>query len=93
MRLHKQRTHPHIDYSNFSDYVKQKISNSELTSFLNFIKSLDFIEITNIKSNEDRKHLQQKKFKKKLFTALDELKDAREGKIKLGNLEDLLNEI
>ena len=39
------------------------------------------------------KHLQQKKFKKKLFTALDELKDAREGKIKLGNLEDLLNEI
>ena len=35
----------------------------------------------------------KKKFKKKLFTALDELKDAREGKIKLGNLEDLLNEI
>ena len=65
----------------------------KVDAFLNFIKSLDFIEITNIKSNEDRKHLQQKKFKKKLFTALDELKDAREGKIKLGNLEDLLNEI
>ena len=32
-------------------------------------------------------------FIKSLFTALDELKDAREGKIKLGNLEDLLNEI
>ena len=65
----------------------------KVDAFLNFIKSLDFIEITKIKSNEDRKHLQQKKFKKKLFTALDELKDAREGKIKLGNLEDLLNEI
>ncbi|WP_304347820.1 hypothetical protein [Capnocytophaga leadbetteri] len=65
----------------------------KVDAFLNFIKSLDFIEIINIKSNEDRKHLQQKKFKKKLFTALDELKDAREGKIKLGNLEDLLNEI
>ena len=65
----------------------------KVDAFLNFIKSLDFIEITNIKSNEDRMHLQQKKFKKKLFTALDELKDAREGKIKLGNLEDLLNEI
>ena len=65
----------------------------KVDAFLNFIKSLDFIEITNIKSNEDRKHLQQKKFKKKLFTALDELKEAREGKIKLGNLEDLLNEI
>ena len=65
----------------------------KVDAFLNFIKSLDFIEITNIKRNEDRKHLQQKKFKKKLFTALDELKDAREGKIKLGNLEDLLNEI
>lgn len=65
----------------------------KVDAFLNFIKSLDFIEITNIKSNEDRKYLQQKKFKKKLFTALDELKDAREGKIKLGNLEDLLNEI
>ena len=65
----------------------------KVDAFLNFIKSLDFIEITNIESNEDRKHLQQKKFKKKLFTALDELKDAREGKIKLGNLEDLLNEI
>jgi hypothetical protein len=65
----------------------------KVDAFLNFIKSLDFIEITNIKSNEDRKHLQQKKFKKKLFTALDELKDAREGEIKLGNLEDLLNEI
>lgn len=65
----------------------------KVDAFLNFIKSLDFIEITNIKSNEDREHLQQKKFKKKLFTALDELKDAREGKIKLGNLEDLLNEI
>jgi len=65
----------------------------KVDAFLNFIKSLDFIEITNIKSNGDRKHLQEKKFKKKLFTALDELKDAREGKIKLGNLEDLLNEI
>jgi hypothetical protein len=65
----------------------------KVDAFLNFIKSLDFIEIINIKSNEDRKHLQEKKFKKKLFTALDELKDAREGKIKLGNLEDLLNEI
>ena len=65
----------------------------KVDAFLNFIKSLDFIEITNIKSNEDRKQLQQKKFNKKLFTALDELKDAREGKIKLGNLEDLLNEI
>ena len=65
----------------------------KVDAFLNFIKSLDFIEITNINSNEDRKHLQEKKFKKKLFTALDELKDAREGKIKLGNLEDLLNEI
>ncbi|WP_314281763.1 hypothetical protein [Capnocytophaga leadbetteri] len=65
----------------------------KVDAFLNFIKSLDFIEIINIKSNEDRKHLQQKKFKKKLFIALDELKDAREGKIKLGNLEDLLNEI
>lgn len=65
----------------------------KVDAFLNFIKSLDFIEITNIKSNEDRKYLQEKKFKKKLFTALDELKDAREGKIKLGNLEDLLNEI
>ena len=65
----------------------------KVDAFLNFIKSLDFIEIINIKRNEDRKHLQEKKFKKKLFTALDELKDAREGKIKLGNLEDLLNEI
>ena len=30
----------------------------KVDAFLNFIKSLDFIEITNIKSNEDRKHLQ-----------------------------------
>ena len=73
--------------------IKINTQQPTVDAFLNFIKSLDFIEIINIKSNEDRKHLQQKKFKKKLFTALDELKDAREGKIKLGNLEDLLNEI
>ena len=66
---------------------------SKIEAFLNFIKSLDFIEIINIKSNEDRKHLQQKKFKKKLFNALNELNEAREGKVKLGNLDDLLNEI
>ena len=66
---------------------------SKIDAFLNFIKSLDFIEVTNIKKSEETLNPQQKKFKKKLFTALDELKDAREGKIKLGNLEDLLNEI
>ena len=66
---------------------------SKIDAFLNFIKSLDFIEVTDIKGSEETLNPQQKKFKKKLFTALDELKDAREGKIKLGNLEDLLNEI
>ena len=66
---------------------------SKIEAFINFIKSLDFIEVTNIKKSEETLNPQQKKFKKKLFTALDELKDAREGKIKLGNLEDLLNEI
>ena len=66
---------------------------SKIEAFLNFIKSLDFIEVTNIKKSEETLNPQQKKFKKKLFNALNELKEAREGKVKLGNLDDLLNEI
>ena len=68
---------------------------SKVDAFLNFIKSLDFIEVTNIKKSEEEETLnpQQKKFKKKLFNALNELKEAREGNVKLGNLDDLLNEI
>ena len=66
---------------------------SKVDAFLNFIKSLDFIEVTNIKKSEETLNPQQKKFKKKLFNALNELNEAREGKVKLGNLDDLLNEI
>ena len=66
---------------------------SKIEAFLNFIKSLDFIEVTNIKKSEETLNPQQKKFKKKLFNALNELKEAREGNVKLGNLDDLLNEI
>ena len=66
---------------------------SKIEAFLNFIKSLDFIEVTNIKKSEEILNPQQKKFKKKLFNALNELNEAREGKVKLGNLDDLLNEI
>ena len=65
---------------------------SKIDAFLNFIKSLDFIEVTNIKKSEETLNPQQKKFKKKLFNALNELNEAREGKVKLGNLDDLLNE-
>lgn len=64
---------------------------SKIDAFLNFIKSLDFIEVTNIKKSEETLNPQQKKFKKKLFNALNELNEAREGKVKLGNLDDLLN--
>jgi len=53
---------------------------SKIDAFLNFIKSLDFIEVTNIKKSEETLNPQQKKFKKKLFNALNELKEAREGK-------------
>ena len=66
---------------------------SKIEAFINFIKSLDFIEVTNIKKSEETLNPQQKKFKKKLFNALNELKEAREGNVKLGNLDDLLNEI
>ena len=66
---------------------------SKIDAFLNFIKSLDFIDVTNIKKSEETLNPQQKKFKKKLFNALNELNEAREGKVKLGNLDDLLNEI
>ena len=66
---------------------------SKIDAFLNFIKSLDFIEVTNIKKSEETLNPQQKKFKKKLFNALNELKEAREGNLKVGNLDDLLNEI
>ena len=66
---------------------------SKVDAFLNFIKSLDFIEVTDIKRSEETLNPQQKKFKKKLFNALNELNEAREGKVKLGNLDDLLNEI
>ncbi|WP_455148631.1 hypothetical protein [Capnocytophaga sp.] len=66
---------------------------SKIDAFLNFIKSLDFIEVTNIKKSEETLNPQQEKFKKKLFNALNELNEAREGKVKLGNLDDLLNEI
>ena len=66
---------------------------SKIEAFLNFIKSLDFIEVTNIKKSEETLNPQQKKFKKKLFNALNELNEAREGKVKLGNLDDLLNEL
>ena len=66
---------------------------SKIDAFLNFIKSLDFIEVTDIKGSEETLNPQQKKFKKKLFNALNELNEAREGKVKLGNLDDLLNEI
>ena len=66
---------------------------SKIDAFLNFIKSLDFIEVTNIKKSEETLNPQQKKCKKKLFNALNELNEAREGKVKLGNLDDLLNEI
>jgi hypothetical protein len=66
---------------------------SKIEAFLIFIKSLDFIEVTNIKKSEETLNPQQKKFKKKLFNALNELNEAREGKVKLGNLDDLLNEI
>ena len=66
---------------------------SKIDAFLNFIKSLDFIEVINIKKSEETLNPQQKKFKKKLFNALNELKEVREGKVKLGNLDDLLNEI
>ena len=66
---------------------------SKIEAFLNFIKSLDVIEVTNIKKSEETLNPQQKKFKKKLFNALNELNEAREGKVKLGNLDDLLNEI
>ena len=66
---------------------------SKIDAFLNFIKSLDFIEVTNIKKSEETLNPQQKKFKKKLFNALNELNEAREGNVKLGNLDDLLNEI
>ena len=66
---------------------------SKIEAFLNFIKSLDFIEVTDIKGSEETLNPQQKKFKKKLFNALNELNEAREGKVKLGNLDDLLNEI
>lgn len=66
---------------------------SKIEAFLNFIKSLDFIEVTDIKKSEETLNPQQKKFKKKLFNALNELNEAREGKVKLGNLDDLLNEI
>ena len=66
---------------------------SKIEAFINFIKSLDFIEVTNIKKSEETLNPQQKKFKKKLFNALNELKEAREGNVKLGTLDDLLNEI
>ena len=66
---------------------------SKIEAFINFIKSLDFIEVTNIKKSEETLNPQQKKFKKKLFNALNELNEAREGKVKLGNLDDLLNEL
>ena len=66
---------------------------SKIDAFLNFIKSLDFIEVANIRKSEETLNPQQKKFKKKLFNALNELNEAREGKVKLGNLDDLLNEI
>ena len=48
---------------------------SKIDAFLNFIKSLDFIEVTNIKKSEETLNPQQKKFKKKLFNALNELKE------------------
>ena len=38
---------------------------SKIDAFLNFIKSLDFIEVTNIKKSEETLNPQQKKFKKK----------------------------
>ena len=66
---------------------------SKVDAFLNFIKSLDFIEVTDIKGSEETLNPQQKKFKKKLFNTLNGLKEARGGKVKLGNLDDLLNEI
>ena len=66
---------------------------SKIDAFLNFIKSLDFIEVTNIKKSEETLNPEQKKFKKKLFNALNELNEEREGNVKLGNLDDLLNEI
>ena len=66
---------------------------SKIDAFLNFIKSLDFIEVTNIKKSEETLNPQQKNFNKKIFNWFYDLNEAREGKVKLGNLDDLLNEI
>jgi len=68
---------------------------SELYELLNSkgYSDEDLLALGLIKKSEETLNPQQKKFKKKLFNALNELNEAREGKVKLGNLDDLLNEI
>lgn len=70
-------------------------------AFVEFAKKLDFLKVTETKKTktglakpEPRVYnAQQEKFRRKFVKALKQADEIRAGKIKAGNLDDLLNEL
>ena len=73
------------------------IDNSpQALSFIEFVKNLDFVSITNTKENSAKSNVllnEQKELKKRFFKALKEADDIRAGKKEAIDLDELLNEL
>ena len=79
--------------------INIRAQGSKLNAFLNFIESLDFVEIFEVKkqntetiTSEKAVIKEQKAFKKKLFDAMQEAEDVRAGKKEAIPFESCINE-
>jgi hypothetical protein len=67
-----------------------EIRKDKASAFLNFIRSLDFIKI---KVQEDLEEPTKEEILQKIEAGLKEVKDHQEGKIKLKEAREFLNEL
>jgi hypothetical protein len=67
-----------------------EIKKEKASAFLNFIRSLDFIQI---KTQEDLDEPTKEEILQNIEAGLKEVKDYQEGKIKLRDAREFLNEL
>ena len=70
--------------------ITLEIKKEKATAFLNFIRSLDFIQI---KTQEDLDEPTKEEILQNIEAGLKEVKDYQEGKIKLRDAREFLNEL
>lgn len=72
-------------------------NSKQALAFLKYAKSLDFVKIkkekTVLTESEITLNPQQEKFKKRFTKALQNLEDARAGKVETQSLDDFLNSL